>query len=339
MRAFRLALAAFSVAMFSGNGPAEAQATSDGVNPCDFSGADAACQLTDGVYRAWKPKGEGPFPALVYLYGSLGEADRIYRSEEFRLAITGAGYVLIVPEALPVINYIGGITGTGWGHSNRKDEHPRDDVAFLRQVLTHAEQFYRIDRKRVVFAGQSDGGFMIWDLACHYPDMAAGYAVHAGSYGGPLPQRCARPVRFVQAHGRRDTVVPFEAERVREGLGVTSANPVEGLNVLAATAGCAPRDTAEIRNMLDFRQTIWRDCDRGGSIEYWVHRGGHSFPGTFLPLVISWFEQFDTGPAPVGQRAVRRVGEGSFGQRAQQPSATRLRAGQRSGGRFQSVPK
>ncbi|MEM9783422.1 MAG: hypothetical protein AAF899_13220 [Pseudomonadota bacterium] len=324
---------------FAATPPPAAAQSADGVNPCDFSGADAACQLADGVYRAWKPLGEGPFPAVVYLYGSLGEADLNYRSEFFRETITGSGHVLIVPEALSVVQYVGGITGTGWNRSGRIGDHPRDDVAFLRQVLIHAEQYFRIDRDRVIFVGQSDGGFMIWDLACHHPEMAAAYAVHAGSYGGALPERCDRPVRFLQTHGRQDTVVPFEAERIREGVGLTAANPVEGLDLLARTSGCAPREAAETRQLLDFQQTAWTGCAKDGAIEYWVHDGGHGYPGSWLPTVVRWFEQFKPEPVAVGQRVIRKPGDGAQTRSAPGAGGQRFKPGTRSAGRFKAVPK
>ena len=71
-----------------------------------------------------------------------------------------------------------------------------DDVAFIRRVLAHAQERFRIDMRRVILVGQSDGGFLIWEIACHEPGFAAAYANHAGSYGGPLPERCAGPVKF-----------------------------------------------------------------------------------------------------------------------------------------------
>jgi polyhydroxybutyrate depolymerase len=289
---------------------ASAGADERGVNPCDFTGFDKPCKVAGGEYRAFKPYGDGPHPAVVYLYGSLGRADAKYRDDHFRDAITKRGYVLIVPEALPVVTYIGGITDTGWSRAARRDEHPRDDIRFIANVLDHAQDRFRIDRRRVILMGQSDGGYLIWEIACHHPGMATAYAVHAGTYGAAEPPaRCRRPVRFVQTHGRHDRIVAFE-DRDRHPVSgrVTGANPLEALDALARTNGCRPRAEAKRSRFAGFERTEWRGCRPGGALDYLVHDGGHGYPRRWVPTVLDWFETFDLDPAPSGERHVRRVG-------------------------------
>ncbi|MEM6680597.1 MAG: hypothetical protein AAF675_22255 [Pseudomonadota bacterium] len=306
--------------------PAQAQ---DDFNPCDISGGDTPCYIQQGEYRALKPAGPGPFPVLVYLHGSTGQADDIYNSGYMRQSVVDRGYVLLVPRALAVVNYVSG-RDTGWSLSARED-HPRDDIGFLRAVLDHAEREFRVDRRRVLLVGQSDGGFLIWEIACKDPGLASAYAVHAGSWGGPWPTGCRAPVKFMQAHGRLDTVVPFEAERSRPNGRIDSANPVEGLELLARTNGCEPFDAAPVVGWQGFQRRQWRDC-RDGALDYLVHNGGHSFPSRFVPAALDWFEGFDFEPPKPGQRVVRRVGE---------PSESRAGRFKSVGGsgRFKSVPQ
>ncbi|MGF1553560.1 MAG: alpha/beta hydrolase family esterase [Paracoccaceae bacterium] len=311
-----------------------AAADDRGVNPCDFTGFDKPCKVANGEYRAFKPYGDGPHPAVVYLYGSTGRADHRYRDEHFRDAITGRGYVLIVPEALPVVRYLGGVTDTGWSRAARRDEHPRDDIAFIEAVLDHAQDRFRIDRRRVIFLGQSDGGYLLWEIACHHPRMAAAYAVHAGTYGAPRPpRRCEAPVRFVQTHGRRDRIVAFEDQDRHPVTGVPyGANPLEALDTLARTNGCRPRAEAERSRIAGFRRTEWRGCRQGAKLDYLVHGGGHGWPKTWVPTVLDWFEAFDLGPAPVGERHVRQVGtRGAEGDSRFKTIS--------SGSRFERAPK
>ncbi|MEL7348203.1 MAG: hypothetical protein AAFN17_10640 [Pseudomonadota bacterium] len=281
----------------------------EGINPCGLGGFDATCRVADGEYRAFKPKGEGPHPALVYLYGSGGRADRQYQSDYFRDVVTSRGYVLIVPEALKVVDYVTG-TDTGWSRAARRDEHPRDDIAFLRRVIEHARSRFQIDRRRVLIVGQSDGGFLIWEIACHQPDVAAGYAVHAGAYGGPLPRSCRAPVRFHHTHGRADPIVPFERDLYWRGWPEkVGANPVEGLALLARTNGCRPQ--GERSRYRGFTRTQWQGCSSSGAVEYLIHNGGHGYPGRWLPAVLDWFEGFELAPPAPGQRNIRRVGQDS----------------------------
>ncbi|MEO0426641.1 MAG: hypothetical protein AAF160_04270 [Pseudomonadota bacterium] len=300
-------------------------------NPCDFSGGDEACKVQGGEYRVLKPAGEGPFPVLVYLHGSLGEADLVYKNAAIRQAIVDRGYVLLVPRALDVVNYTVG-RGTGWSLRSR-ETHPRDDIGFIRNVLSHVEREYRIDRRRVLFAGQSDGGFLIWEIACHEPGLAAAYASHAGSYGGPLPMTCASPAKFLQTHGRQDTIVPFEDIRMSpDGRRLASANPLEALDLLARANGCEGQSEVPVTKYQGFDRQSWRDCQNRSALEYWVHGGGHGYPSHWLSAVLDWFETFDFEPPKPGQRVVRRVGQPS------EARAGRFKAASGATGRFKSVP-
>ena len=47
---------------------------------CDIGVHDGACATKNGYYRIRKPAGAGPWPAVVYLYGSLGNSARSFRT-------------------------------------------------------------------------------------------------------------------------------------------------------------------------------------------------------------------------------------------------------------------
>ncbi|MEM1385037.1 MAG: hypothetical protein AAGG06_15520 [Pseudomonadota bacterium] len=258
----------------------------DGARRCDITSFDQPCQVQGGVYRALVPEGTGPHPTVVYLYGSGGRSTEITRHRYFRQAIVDRGYALLVPAARDV-TYVGNVRDTGWSLRNRR-EPQRDDVTFLRRVLDDAEGRFRIDRNRVLLAGQSDGGFLIWEIACHEPDLAAAYAVHAGSYGGALPERCARPVRFLHAHGRQDDVVPFQGERRNWGR-VTSADVRQGLALLARTNRCASETPRAPVPFHGFQRVTWRNCAIGSALDFLIHEGGHGYPGRWMPAVLDWF--------------------------------------------------
>ena len=278
------------------------------INPCRFSSFDSPCQVRGGTYRALVPQGIGPHPALVYLYGSFGQSERITGSGYFQRNVVRRGYALIAPSALEV-EYRGGRTGTGWGRKARRG-HPRDDLAFLRRVLSDARTRFNIDPDRLIFVGQSDGGFFIWEIACHHPRMAAAYAVHAASYGWQLPERCDRPVHFLQGHGRRDRVVPFEGP-IRQGPRLMAPPVAEAMRVMARTNGCRAegRPGSSLRG---FERLSWAGCRREASLDFLVHDGGHGWPRDWMPAVLDWFEETRVRPA---EAVTRRVGDrpGVFG--------------------------
>lgn len=272
------------------------------INPCRFSSFDSPCTVREGSYRALVPQGLGPHPAVVYLYGSFGESERITGSGYFQRNVVRRGYALIAPSALEVA-YRGGRRGTGWGRKARRG-HPRDDLAFLRRVLADAQARFNIDPRRLIFAGQSDGGFFIWEIACHAPQMGAAFAVHAATYGWRLPGRCERPVRFLQAHGQRDRVVPIEGP-VDQGGGVAGASVDEALAMMARTGGCRADRVASER-FHGFERRRWTGCRRGATVDYLVHSGGHGWPPSWLPAVLDWFEETRIRPA---EAVTRRPGD------------------------------
>ncbi|MEM1343527.1 MAG: hypothetical protein AAGI34_02970 [Pseudomonadota bacterium] len=285
-------------------------------NPCGFGNDDRACQVKDGVYRALVPPRYGPHPTVVYLYGSTGISTTYTASAFFRRKIVERGYALIVPAALDV-DYIGGIRGTGWGLRSRT-RHPRDDIAFLKRVLLDAERRFNIDPRNVLFMGQSDGGFFIYEIACHNPEMGAAFAVHGASYGSALPRTCKTPVRFLHTHGKRDAVVPFSGERLTRGR-VSAVDTMAALGLIAKTNGCV----GEARKGSDyqgFERLTFQRCRLGSSAEYLIHEGGHGYPANWIGAVLDWYENPQRRPS--GATVRRRASE----------SGT-------VGGRFQSVPQ
>ena len=282
--------------------PAPAQTGAKLINPCRFSSADTPCRVRGGTYRALVPQGVGPHPAVVYLYGSLGQSARVVSSRYFQRTVVRRGYALIAPNALDV-RYRGGVRGTGWGRRARRD-HPRDDRAFLARVLDDSGARFNIDRDRLIFVGQSDGGFFIWEIACETPGMAAAYAVHAASYGWQLPGRCRAPVRFLQGHGRGDRTVPFSG--AENAGGATIGQPVEAaMAVMARTNRCKAEPDRE--RFHGFTRLRWSGCAPGAALDRLVHGGGHGWPQRWMPAVLDWFEERRLRPA---ESVTRRPGDG-----------------------------
>lgn len=305
---------------------APGQSTGKLINPCNFGEHQTPCRVEGGEYRVLLPEGIGPFPAVVYLYGSLGESQAIVDADYFQTQVVRRGYALIVPQALK-ITYAGNIQGTGWGRRIRAHRHPRDDLAFLRRVVFDAKRRVNIDPNNLIWAGQSDGGFMVWEIACHHPDMGVAFAAHAASYGGRLPPRCAGPVRFLHAHAPDDRIVPFEGER-RSGPVVDSADLGQALSLLARTNLCQ-RGPGRAKQYHGFLRRKWETCAPNSALDLLVHDGGHSWPPSWMPAVLDWYSEVSYKPAV--SRSVR-VGERSSG------TITRRSVSGNRGGRFIKAP-
>ncbi len=273
---------------------------------CDYSGFEKPCTVQGGEYRVLIPEGEGPFPAMVYLYGSGGRSVTIANHPVFEAAVAGRGYALVVPAAREM-TYQGGIRDTGWGLRS-EPERARDEAAFLRRVIDDAVRRFHLDRERVLLAGQSRGGFLVWEIACHEPGLAAAYAVHGAGYLGDMPEACAGPVRFLQTHGAEDTVVPMDG---RQGpVPWHSMNPVaESLAVLARASDCAGPEGLAPEARLGFARQSWPDCAPGSRLDLMVHPGGHGMPASWFRVVLDWFEE-PLPEAPEIAPVKRRIGTG-----------------------------
>lgn len=281
-----------------------------GTRGCDISGWDKTCAVQGGEYRALVPEGDGPFPAMVYLYGSGGQSVEIANHPLFHASVTDRGYALIVPAALGM-EYGKDRFDTGWALRNEPGGR-RDEVTFIQRVIADAARRFNIDRARTVLVGQSRGAFLIWEIACHAPDTAAAYAVHAGGYLGPLPQRCVGPVRFLHSHGLSDPVVPLAGPPVVSG-GVAMAPIRDSLDLLASTAHCKAPAAGAAEPMSGMARQRWTGCAAGGSLDLLLHEGGHTMPPEWFGAVLDWFEEppaATTPVEPVSRVAGTRGGEG-----------------------------
>jgi polyhydroxybutyrate depolymerase len=317
MMARLLAVLAVLTAMLGASG---AEARCGNVDP------DNPCAIPGGHYRIILPKnGRAPYKTVLYLYGSLGNSQVLTRSRRFVEAFTSRGYALIVPAGLN-LNYASG-KGSGWFLRNTRTPKERDDARFVRDVLQDAETRFAIDRRNVLMAGMSNGGFLAWEIACHEPQMAKAYAPVGAGYLGPMPSRCAAPVRILHTHGLADQIVTIDGSgdrRVSGGARVMLLD--ETLNRMAATDGCTGRSTPE--QFLNYTRTSWEGC-QGGSVDLLVHGGGHTIPDSWYDLVLDWFEKplYSVPQIGGGTARFRNVGE----------RGGQFRSAGRSTGRFKRV--
>lgn len=319
----RLGLIALMALMIGAEpGPAMAQ-------DCDVSGREGACGVALGYYRIRKPQGFGPHPTVVYLYGSTGNSRQAVESSPFIQAFTSRGYAVVIPIALDV-EYADG-ADSGWHLRHERITNARDEIAFLEQVILDATRRHNIDPNRLLMSGQSRGGFLTWEIACHRPDMAQAFAPHAAGYLGPMPRRCSGPARMLHTHGRRDRIVPLDPDRPIVSGGARMTPLEDSLSILASTAGC---DITPVTDRFEgYERKRWSGCASGANVEYLLHNGGHGYPGNWVGVVLDWFEKggaqmpstqppANVGPVGGGTAVFRGVNQGGS-----------------AGGRFKRVPQ
>ncbi|MEM1276114.1 MAG: hypothetical protein AAGH74_06300 [Pseudomonadota bacterium] len=306
-----------------------AQAQSD-TQRCDWPAFEQPCQVAGGVYRALAPSGPGPHKTILYLYGSTGHSREVTSARFFQQITERFGYALIVPGALD-IKYRGGITDTGWTLRNGRQK-TRNEIAFLKTVIDDATYRFSIDTENLLVMGQSRGGFLIWEIACHNPEIGSAYAVHAGGYLGKLPARCKQPVKFLHTHGTRDQVVTYNG--MENVSGNVDMPPIPAaMKMLERTNGCDPQSSEPTGQLPNFARYTYSGCAYGAALELMIHRGGHDYPANWIKTAIDWFEDVNAGPErlPTANPANRGKSITFKGVNSNRSTGTNSR--------FKSVPK
>lgn len=159
-----------------------------------------------------------------------------------------------------------------------------DDVAYLTAVLDDVQRRFRVDGKRVYFAGHSNGGFMSHRMACERADRIAAIVSLAGAtWKDEAKCTPAQPVSVLQAHGSLDAVVLYGG-----GFNVGTAYPgaVETVATWAQKNGCAATTTTltpdldlVVDVLGDETERVAHDgCPAGGAAELWRIGGGSHLP-------------------------------------------------------------
>lgn len=254
----------------------------------DACGTDEAtlCQVETGAYRIALPEGVETPPVMLWLHGWGGSANGVMKNTGWIDRLAVRGYGMIAPDGKITSNRY---KNKNWAVNDGRD-YERDDLKFLAEVVEDAVTRHGIDRDRVLLAGFSRGGSMVWDVACRTPDLARAYAPVAGAFWEPMHQGCVAPVDLYHVHGWTDRTVPLEGRPLGGGV-MVQGDVFQSLFILRAANGCANRqpETAPVDGEAGLWRRTWSDC-AGAQIDFELHPGGHSIPRGWLGRALDWFE-------------------------------------------------
>lgn len=146
---------------------------------CDVA---TPCEIGSGRYYVRPPvgwDGKSPLPVAVYFHGYRGSGAETMAHEALGLALSKAGVLLVAAD---------GLNGT-WTIEGRLSSG-RDDIAYVKDVLSDLRKRFPVDERRLVATGFSAGGFMVWQIACQAGGLFAAYAPLSGAFLDPVPERC-----------------------------------------------------------------------------------------------------------------------------------------------------
>jgi polyhydroxybutyrate depolymerase len=207
----------------------------------------------------------GPSPLVLALHGYTQDASRLEATTHFNDEAAQAGFVVAYPRGIGQSWNAGSCCGSAQSENI-------DDVKFIGQLIDRLVKGGQADPKRVFATGLSNGGMMVYRLACELSDRLAAVASVSGAM---VTDACnpTRPISVLEIHGTQDAIVPFEG-------GPTVLGPVPStistMKRWAGIDGCAA--DAQINQSGIVRTMTWTPCRDGTAVTLDAVNGlGHSW--------------------------------------------------------------
>jgi polyhydroxybutyrate depolymerase len=261
--------------------------------------ADERVTVTSGGEERWylrhlPPRYDGtePLPLVIDIHGySEGAEIHVMHSQMGEFG-DEQGFVTLTPQ--------------GRGEVPFWDTAPDGvDVAFIGDLLDHAEETLCLDPNRVYVTGLSNGAMMTSVVACVFAERIAAAAPVAGvaEVGDCTAER---PVPVVSFHGTEDPFLDYEggfgpataqlpapdgegtlgdlegdeAEQLEETPGADGPSVPEVMAGWAERNGCEDDPPGESEEADDVTLLTY-PCPEGAEVElYRIEGGGHTWPGS-----------------------------------------------------------
>jgi polyhydroxybutyrate depolymerase len=259
--------------------------------PCPV---DQGCKVASGIYRILLPREATttrPYGAIVYFHGYQGTASEIVADPALVEVARRLGVALIAPEGI----------GRSWSFPGSPAQN-RDELAFVAQMLDDAARRFPIDPGRLMASGFSQGGSMVWHLACRMPERFAAFAPIAGAFWEPLPQSCTgqRP-KLIHVHGTNDGTVPLAGRQLRQGF--RQGDVFKSFSALAP-GGCTT-DLPDMARSVSLGPALTcrqANACSGARLELCLHDGGHVADAAWVER--AWRLTMPAEPASLAARPV-----------------------------------
>jgi polyhydroxybutyrate depolymerase len=234
----------------------------------DACPADTGCGVASGHYLIVLPpqaSAARKVGAIIYFHGYQGSAEEVIADPALVAVARRLGVALIAPDG----------AGRSWSYPGSPARH-RDEFVFVGQVLDDVIARFPVDPDRILASGFSQGGSMVWYLACRMPRRFAAFAPIAGAFWEPLPESCDGPrPPLIHVHGTSDMTVPLAGRSLRQGS--RQGDVFKSLAVFApggCTAGWADAARAA-PTPAGLACRVATGCGGTARLEFCLHAGGH----------------------------------------------------------------
>lgn len=234
----------------------------------DACPADSGCSVASGSYRIALPPQAAAgrkVGAILYFHGYQETAEAVITDPGLTAVARRLGVALIAPDG----------AGRSWSFPGSPAKQ-RDEFAFVGQVLDDVAARFPVDSRRILASGFSQGGSMVWYLACRMPRRFAAFAPMAGAFWEPLPEGCDGPrPPLIHVHGTSDMTVPLAGRTLRQGS--KQGDVFKSLAVFAP-GGCTAGWAEAVRTAPAPASLVCRlatGCESPARLELCLHGGGH----------------------------------------------------------------
>ena len=249
--------------------------------PARACGPAEPCLTGSGRYFVRTPAGwdgVSRLPVAVFFHGYRSSGAETMAHAKLGEALSRAGVLLVAPDGL----------GGAWRIEGRLPG-PRDDIAYVREVLADLRGRFPIDDRRLVATGFSAGGFMVWQIACRAGDLFAAYAPMSGAFLDPVPETCPTgPVALRHVHGKADAVVPLTGRWIAGGK-VRQSDVEDSMARLREIDGC-PVAPSDVRRQGELTCRVWSAAACAGhrELQLCLHEAGHDFDPAWIVEGVKW---------------------------------------------------
>ena len=239
-------------------------------------------------YRLFVPSGIEPGaetvrPLLLSLHGGGSGPEDHDALTGLRETAEAEGFVLATPRGFLSTWNAGSCCGPA-------AEQAIDHVAVMAAILDDIDAVLPIDATRVYATGHSNGGMMVYRLACELSQRIAAIAPNAATLMDrdltaepPAPVFTCAPERAVpvfHSHGLADTCVPFDGGQSTGPEGGQRPPVADSIDFWVDNNRCALPPLRPSYQQGDATCERYSACQDGASVTLCtVEQGGHTWPG------------------------------------------------------------
>lgn len=243
-------------------------------------------------YTVHVPKsydGKKNVPLFLFLHGGGGSM-RLQSSDKFYQTISKsekAGFIAVFPNGFSKLASGEFATwNAGLCCGDARDE-ASDDVGFIRKIIQDLTNEFKIDPKKIISAGMSNGAMMSYRLACELTDFISGVGAVAGT-DNTVDCKPSKPISILHIHAEDDSHVLFgggagknafrDKSKINHFLSVNDTiKKWVSLNQCHTT----PKRIMEIDGAYC---DLYSGCKEDVKVQLCVTKtGGHSWPGGVHP--------------------------------------------------------